>query len=229
MLSASISGVNVKAKAALLCAAVMVAPPSAFSAETAGPDAPCNQLLPSDSDLRLGQVIGSGRIGLLSDGPNCPGPAAACRSGFSAAPGATLLLGKGRPPYVCAFEARTGMMGWVADQRLAARPVDPTPPLAAWIGTWRLYDNRIVLKQAGESVEADGDAYWPGKNIMPANEGSFAGTARPSGNRLHFGGDDQQGCQVDMTLAGPFLVVADNTGCGGHNVSFTGIFTRRAR
>jgi hypothetical protein len=30
-----------------------------------------------------------------------------------------------------------------------------------------------------------------------------------------------------MTLAGPFLVVADNQGCGGLNVSFTGIFTRR--
>ena len=223
----SISGVlNVKAKAALLCAAVMVAAPPAFAAETAGPDAPCNQLLPDDSDLRLGQVIGTARVGFLLDGPNCPGPAAACRTGFSAPPGATLLLGRVRPGYVCAFDARTGMTGWIPEQRVAARPVDSTPPLAAWIGTWRLYDNRIVLKQAGESLAADGEAYWPGKKIMPANEGSFAGTARPSGNRLHFG-DDQQGCQVDMALAGLFLVVADNQECGGHNVSFTGIFTRR--
>jgi hypothetical protein len=36
-------------------------------------------------------------------------------------------------------------------------------------------------------------------------------------------------CEVDVALAGSFLVVADNHGCGGHNVSFTGIYTRRGR
>jgi hypothetical protein len=63
---------------------------------------------------------------------------------------------------------------------------------------------------------------------MPANEGVFAGTAKPAGNRLHFG-DGAQGCEIDMALAGSFLVVADNHECGGHNVSFTGIYTRRGQ
>ena len=83
-----------------------------------------------------------------------------------------------------------------------------------------------MLKRAGDILDAEGEAYWPGKNVMPANEGAFAGNAKPAGNRLHFG-DEPQGCTVDMALAGSFLVVADNHGCGGHNVSFTGIYTRR--
>jgi hypothetical protein len=120
------------------------------------------------------------------------------------------------------------MTGWLPQPRVAARPIDAAPPLTDWIGTWRLYDNRIVLKRDGDGIGAEGDAYWPGKNIMPANEGSFGGTAKPAGNRLHFA-DEPQGCTVDLTLAGPFLVVADNRECGGHNVSFTGIYTRRGQ
>jgi hypothetical protein len=222
---------NVNAKTFALCLAVALAPalaatPPVFAAEAADPEPPCNQLLPDDANPRLGQVTGAGPAEFMIDGPGCSGPAAACRTKFSARPGQMLLLGRLRAKYVCAFDARTDMTGWIAQDRVAARPIDPAPPLAAWGGTWRLYDNRIVLKPAGESLEADGEAYWPSKSTPPANEGAFAGTARPTGNQLHFG-DGQQGCMVDMRLAGPFLVVADNQACGGHNVSFTGIYNRR--
>jgi len=189
---------------------------------------PCHQILPSDADLRLGKVIGAGPVAFLTDGPNCPGPAVACRSKFAARPAATVLLGRSRGDYVCAFDGRIGSIGWLPQQRIAAHPIDPTPPLAAWLGTWRLYDNRIVLEHEGDALDVEGEAYWPSKSTPPANEGAFAGTAKPSGNRLHFG-NEAQGCEVDMVLAGPFLVVSDNRECGGHNVSFSGIFTRRGR
>ena len=211
---------------ALLFATALVIVAPARAADTAAATEPsCNEPRPDDADLRLGHVTGAGRVAFLSEGPNCPGPAAACRSKFFAAPGEAVLLGASRPGYVCATDARTG--GWLPQDRVAAQPIDLAPPLAAWAGTWRLYDNRIVLKQAGENVEADGEAYWPGKNIMPANEGGFDGTAKPSGNRLHFQYDSGS-CMVDLALAGPFLVVADNRECGGNNVSFSGIYTRRS-
>jgi len=221
--------VNTTAAAFLLYAVVVSAGvPQALAAETTEPGAPCNELLPDEPNLRLGQVVGAGTVAFLRDGPDCPGSAAACRTKFAARPGQTVLLGGSRGDYVCAFESHSGSTGWLPQQRIAARPFDPAPPLAAWTGTWRLYDNSIVIKRTGDSVEADGEAYWPGKNIMPANEGEFSGTAKPSGNRLHFG-DESQGCTVDLALAGPFLVAADNRGCGGHNVSFTGIYSRRGR
>jgi hypothetical protein len=220
---------NVNGKiAAWLCAAAITAAAPALAGEVAAPAMPCTQLLPDNADLRLGDLTGSGPVAFLRDGPNCPGPGAACRSKVFARPGHTLLLGHARADYVCAFDARTDMTGWLPQQRVVARPIDAAPPLADWIGTWRLYDNRIVLKRDGDGVGAEGEAYWPGKNIMPANEGSFGGTAKPAGNRLHFA-DEPQGCTVDLTLAGPFLVVADNRECGGHNVSFTGIYTRRGQ
>jgi hypothetical protein len=221
--------VNAKTAAVLLCTVVAsAAAPPALAAETTEPNAPCNELRPDEPNLRLGRVTGGGPVAFLSDGPGCPGPAAACRTKFSARLGQTVLLGRSRSGYVCAFDAGRDLTGWLPQQRVAAQPIDPAPPLAAWVGTWRLYDNSIVLKQAGESLEAEGEAYWPSKSKMPANEGAFDGTAKPSGNRLHFG-DDRQGCEVDLALAGPFLLVADNQGCGGHNVSFTGIFSRRGR
>jgi hypothetical protein len=72
--------------------------------------------------------------------------------------------------------------------------VDPAQPLAAWVGTWQQYDNKIVLTRNGDQLSANGEAYWPGKSIMPANEGGFSGTAAPSGRRLHFAGDGPHPC-----------------------------------
>ena len=69
---------------------------------------------------------------------------------------------------------------------IACRSIWPTGPIRHFACR---YDNEIVLKQIGDSVAADGEAYWPGKTVMPANEGEFAGSAKPSGNRLHFAGE----------------------------------------
>jgi len=215
----------VNAQTALLSAALLLVAPTAIAA-AADTDAACHEFRPDDVNLRTGQVTGSGPAAFLNDGPGCPGPATACRTKSSVRPGQTVLLGKSRGDYVCAFDGRISSIGWLPLQRVTPQPIETAPPLAAWVGIWRFYDDRIVLKQAGDSVEAAGEAYWPGKSIMPANEGGFGGAAKPSGNRLHFG-DDPQGCAVDLSLAGPFLVAADNKECGGHNVSFTGIYTRR--
>jgi len=83
------------------------------------------------------------------------------------------------------------------------------------------------VTRVGDRLTANGEAYWPGKSIMPANEGEFSGTAAPSGRRLHFAADAPDPCVVDLTLAGEFLFANDNRMCGGHNVAFSGIFIRR--
>ncbi|HEV2301525.1 MAG TPA: hypothetical protein VGR91_08145, partial [Stellaceae bacterium] len=185
---------------------------------------------PDNSTLRPGRTIGPARVQAYFQGArqDCPESLAACSDTASIMPGEALLLGAARAGYVCAIfadgpEARAG---WIAQRRIAAapRPVDPGPPLAAWLGRWRQYDNRIALTRAGGRIAADGQAYWPGKSIMPANEGAFSGSASPSGRRLHIAAGL---CEVDMTLAGYFLFAEDNRMCGGHNASFTGIFIRR--
>ncbi len=122
-------------------------------------------------------------------------------------------------------EARTG---WIPQTRIAAgaRPVDPAPPLAAWVGTWRQFDNKIELTRDGGRLRADGEAYWPGKSIMPANEDTFDGTTAPSGRRVQFG-EDTDPCVVVLILAGDFLFAHDRRMCSGHNASFNGIYVRQ--
>ena len=84
-------------------------------------------------------------------------------------------------------------------------------------------DNKIVLTRVGDRLSANGEAYWPGRSIMPADEGAFSGTTAPSGRRLHFSADP---CLVDLTLAGEFRFADDNRMCG-HDAAFSGIFIRR--
>jgi hypothetical protein len=55
--------------------------------------------------------------------------------------------------------------------------VDPAPPLAACVGIWRQYGDKIVPSRVGNQPNADREAYWPGKVLMPANGGEFGGTA----------------------------------------------------
>jgi hypothetical protein len=175
---------------------------------------------PDNAALRVGQAIGTGRIRIFG------GTAAIV-------PGQALLLGASRPGYVCALFASgvEAPAGWVSQGLVASAvlPVDQAPPLAAWVGTWRQYDNKIVMTRNGDRLTANGEAYWPGKSIMPANEGGFSGTASPSGHRLHFAGDGPDPCLVDLTLVGEFLFVEDNRMCGGHNAVFSSVFIRRPR
>src|SRR5262249_3379643 len=142
------------------------------------------------------RATGTGRIRVLGGTPpNAPGEAPR--------PGAS------RPGYVCAWYASglEARAGWIPQRRIApaALLVDLAPPLAAWVGTWQQYDNKIVLTPVGDRLSASGEAYWPSKSIMPANEGEFSGTAAPSGRRLHFATDAPDPCLVDLTLAGEFL------------------------
>jgi hypothetical protein len=66
--------------------------------------------------------------------------------------------------------------------------------------------------------------------------GNFDGKTKPRGNRLAFGDgydgsappdrNDPTDCRVLLRLVGPYLVAADNQGCGGANVSFDGVYTK---
>lgn len=216
----------------ILAAALVAQACPASAMDPAYGQSGCDQgaFVAGNDALRFGRVSGAGAVHLLMDGPGCPAPTAACRSAGSVPAGQRLLLGKSQSGYVCVMLLGTkgSATGWLRRRQIARAisPVDPAPALAAWLGTWRDSDDRITLRPDGDRIAGDGEAYWPAKNIMPANEGNFAGTAKPSGNHLRFRASDPDACEVRMTLAGRFLIVDDNRMCGGHNASFDGIFVR---
>jgi hypothetical protein len=210
----------------------------AASAARAADDGTCrNGDFPTEQDrFGLAQVTGAGHLPFLGDTNGCPNETVACHGGGYVVTGDVLLTGRSQGAYVCAFYPNRGggSAGWVRADRLAARPADPSPPLTAWVGRWKDGDNTIKLTARGGRLVVDGAAYWPSAN-PPLSErpggpniGSLAGSARPIGDRVVFkDGDDQYACVATLTLVGKLLVAADNNNCGGMNVTFTSVYTRR--
>jgi hypothetical protein len=221
-----------------LCGAVLLLGLMIASAARAqAPDLTCrNGSFPqTETSIGLAKVVGAGRLTFLEDTDGCPGPAAACRQRAYVVAGDRLLTGRRRGEYVCAFFANRGggSAGWVERARLGPLPVDAAPPPRAWVGRWADGDDTIALSLEHGALVADGNAYWPSAAPPLAqfpggpNLGELSGTAKPKANRVVFADADPQGCSASLTLIGDFLVVDDNQACGGHNVSFSGVYRRK--
>lgn len=207
----------------------------AAAARAQTPDDTCrNGSFPTDETvIGRAQVIGQGRLWLLNDDNGCPADTTKCHGPTSVRPGAVLLSGHRRGTYVCTLDPASGDAGYVAATRLKALPVEPSPPLKAWVGRWREGDDVIRLTAKGDTLNVDGQAYWPSAHPSTRqfpggpNLGDLSGTARPTGNVVTFADSgDPQACRATLRLIGDVLVAADNRNCGGMNVSFSGVYRR---
>ena len=93
------------------------------------------------------------------------------------------------------------------------------------------------------ALSISGEATWGGLDPERIKSGavhigSIEGVAAPVGGSLSFAMTDNdatlpvdQGkdtdCKVWMRRLGPYLLVSDNENCGGANVSFQGVYTRK--
>jgi hypothetical protein len=184
--------------------------------------------------------------------PNCPGPGEACKRRGFLLPDDVVIAGPEINGYNCVTylspDAKK-LKGKVAETNgflpsgaLSIVPLMPPKP-ADWIGTWtRTEEGEITIKAlAGGKLRVDGEATFgaldPDRLKRGAvNLGSLEGEAMPKGNTIGLG-DGYDGtkplaldmggdCQARLRLFGRYLVVQDNLGCGGMNVSFVGIYIR---
>jgi hypothetical protein len=181
------------------------------------------------------------RSSFLKDGDGCPGEAAACRRSAYLVPGDVVVLGETAGAYGCVSfigEGGRASTGWMALSAL--RPVPEVP--ADWAGQWQSGpEQSIAITQEGGKLRLRGDATWGASDPARVrrggvNIGEFTARAAPEGNRLAFtageetlpyeGGDDYD-CRLRMERLGPYLAVRDTGNCGGHNVSFTGLYRRK--
>jgi hypothetical protein len=194
-----------------------------------------NGSFPAERAIGLAKVTGGERLVFLKDSDGCPNAQPSCLQRAYVVSGDQLLTGRSFGAYVCAFYPSPGggSAGWVPSARLSALAVDPSPPLAAWGGLWANIDDTIDLKVKGAVLVADGNAYWPSRRPSPSqfpggpNVGDLSGSAAPKGNVIVFTDSDPNGCTATATLIGTLLVVADNNGCGGQNVSFSAVYKHR--
>ncbi len=167
-----------------------------------------------------------------SEKAGCPSPSSECRAKSYLIAGDEVLLGRTNGAFVCT-QFVTAKKNWSAGWLLAADlvPAAAPPSLAAWVGTWE-GGGTITIKPA---VKA-GALAIKGSAAFRDNSGEIEAVAVPDGANLSFtmdGGDktlpvDQgEGCKVWMGRGRRNLIVADNGQCGGVNVSFEGVYTRR--
>jgi hypothetical protein len=149
-------------------------------------------------------------------------------------------------PYVCAVfksQAGTETRGWLPRAALQIVPPEPAPA-RQWDGKWeRDRDAQIVIKSNQDEVEVSGNAIWGSHDPQRVRRGAIhvgelSGKGRPRGHSLAIGYDPDRsgfppakdeardGCAAKLELYGRYLMVEDDGGCGGINVSFTGIYVQ---
>ena len=72
-----------------------------------------------------------------------------------------------------------------------------------------------------------GQFSFPSDNV---HVGEIDGRYAPENGMIKYSdGDDEYDCKMTMRLVGRYLVVADNLKCGGVNVTFSGVYTKRKK
>ncbi|WP_313142863.1 hypothetical protein [Stenotrophomonas sp.] len=191
-----------------------------------------NGLFPSaQSGFALARVVGTQRLYLLGDMDGCPAKGEpACRQRSYVVSGDTVVTGRDLGAYRCAFFPNKvgGSAGWVDRSKLQPLPV-ATPSLQDWAGDWKDGDNGLRISVRGGQLHVEGDAYWPSANPTPEqrpygpNMGQVEAQATPRGSQVDFVEDS---CTVHAQVLGDVLVVSDNSGCGGMNVRFDGVYRK---
>jgi hypothetical protein len=180
------------------------------------------------------------RAYFISDEPDaCPSAAAACRRKDYLIAGDAVVIRGRSGDFVCATFANakgTVTAGW-----LPAAAIDTGSAGSGsgdFIGRWNRTSASIRIGRAkGGRLSIEGDATYPtaGGSV---NLGEIALDAAPKDGELYFGVGadgkavaadkaDTYDCVARLRRLGPYLVVADNLNCGGHNVTFSGIYTKR--
>lgn len=174
--------------------------------------------------MRPGRITGATPAQFYQDtSPGCPQKGAACKRGDNLPPGAEVLVSKVRAGFACVWQSLDAS-GWVPAASVdLSLPFDRNPPLSAWAGDWKYFDNhiRISATSDGKRLHVSGDAFWKGLNST--HEGSIDGEAAPTGNHLAFQ-IPQTKCDVRLTLVNHQLAATDSRNCGGMNVTFAGIY-----
>jgi hypothetical protein len=184
--------------------------------------------------------------GLSKPKSGCPSGESACRLRAYVVPGDEILVDATDGPYVCTFfksQGGTETRGWLPRAAVQILPSEPAPA-RQWDGKWRRdREAQIVITSHQDDVEVSGDALWGSYDPQRVKRGAIHvgelnGKARPRGQELAIGYDPNQSafpsakdaapenCAAKLELYGRYLVVEDNRGCGGLNVSFTGIYVR---
>jgi len=157
-----------------------------------------------------------------------------CRLKSYVVPNDEVIVSRKFGNFACVwFQPKKGSetVGWVNVDNLKLVEVKSNISIGNWVGNWEFYDNNIniIISKKRGLLGITGNAFWKGlgDNI---HIGELDGEAKIVGNDLKYGEDetDEYACKVTMRLVGKYLIVSDNLNCGGANVTFSGVYRRKA-
>ncbi len=167
------------------------------------------------------------------DRDECPG-AANCRQKAFVVGGDKIVVNRAFGNYSCAwFSSSSGRsrVGWIKTSDLSFPNVVVDRSTRSWLGEWTYGDNGIEFTEnkLPGNLNVTGNAVWVGLNDN-VHVGEIDGRYEPNNGVINYSdGDDEYDCKVTMRLLGGYLIVADNLKCGGVNVSFSGVYTRKRK
>ncbi len=217
------------------CGILLITPASAQL--KGNPDHFCrNGYFPRESkEYRIARIKGAAgdKIYFHDDGnERCPADQS-CRLKTYVIPNDEIIVSRTFGKFACSwFQPRkgTGTVGWIETDRLTWVGSKGPPAERDWLGEWRDAGSVIRISKSKQPgmLTIQGEATWGSGSR--AHTGELDHEAKPSADKMSFGdGKDEYDCQVDMQLVGRHLIVADNLHCGGANVSFSGVYQKRAR
>lgn len=207
---------------------------TAAAAQEAANDYPANWcrngLFASDAaEFKLATVGGNwtARIHFLNDDDGCPSPEVKCETKSYLITGDQVLISRKYGAWVCGwYQPRKGgeTVGWLPANKLVMSEPAAPPALQSWIGLWKYGRKSLDIRRDGRSgsLKVKGYAIWEGVGDN-VRVGGVEAAAQPSGNELVL---VEEECRVTLKLIGDYVVAADNSGCGGVNVRFDGVFRK---
>lgn len=189
-----------------------------------------NGAFPREStDFKLAQVTApkGEKVRFHKDERDCPNDVN-CQDKSYLIAGDTVIVSRTFGDYACAwFEPKKGSetVGWIKIDKLKIDQPNQNPRFDEWLGDWEDVSGSIRIKSdpaKTNRLAVHGYATWgAGNNI---HTGEVDASAAPVNNVLSL--KEDYGCAAVLRLVGEFLVVSDNLGCGGVNVSFSGVYKK---
>lgn len=216
---------------------------SSLQAETNSPHYSCrNGAFPSYTrNFQIGEVLGQqgSKVYVINDNDPCLNFKSSqnkCKKEAFVVGGSKHLVSHQYEGYACIYFGDSA--GLVHSEQLKLLKPKENPELSNWVGIWKDGDSKISIQsiQNNSQLQIKGEAYWYGAILGPkervVHDGELEGRVSPTGNKLTIGKDSEfenpknYECIARLTLVNQYLLVADNSRCGGANVRFDGVYKR---
>jgi hypothetical protein len=175
------------------------------------------------------------RLYFFDDMEGCPSRGAACQSKNYVLTGDELIVGKQHGDWSCVWYSgkKHETVGWVLNSQLQFVEVNKHPD---WRGKWKqyAYPGYISIARKAGHYYVLGNTKWIGAQLADGTRvehvGELDGVLEVETNFAYSGAatsdsNDKQTCGAEYVRLGKFLIVHDNSLCGGLNVRFDGVYT----